>query len=281
MYNDDSITKPLVTVAIPVYRGELYIKKAIDSVLSQSFTDFELLVIDNDSDDQTVDIVRSYSDARIVLVRNEKNIGAESNWNKCITLAKGSYIKILPHDDILQPNCLKEQVEILDADQEERIALVFCLRNIINDAGKQLAVRRIRGLTSGIVAGQKLIRKCVRLGTNLIGEPGAVLFRSKMAKQVGEFNGTIPYVIDLDYWVRLLAHGDAFFIDRPLSAFRVSSESWSVEIGSRQSEDFRQFINYIAEKQECCLSSFDKAIGRIMATLNGLARRIFYLLLIR
>ena len=117
--------KPLVTVAIPLYRGE-FIKQAIDSVLFQSFTNFELLIIDDASDDKSRDIVLSYSDSRIVYVRNEKNLGAESNWNRCLALAKGTYIKILPHDDTLEPDCLKEQVSVLDADLDERIALVFC-----------------------------------------------------------------------------------------------------------------------------------------------------------
>ena len=212
MVKATEISKPLVSVAIPVFRGARHIRSAIDSVLAQTFTDFELLVVDNCSDDETVDIISSYLDPRIVLVRNTDNIGAEGNWNRCLSLAKGKYIKILPHDDILEPTCLEEQIEVLNADLEEKIALVFCARKIIDSGGGQVASRRPFGLNKGLIASQELIKKCIRYGTNLVGEPAAVLFRLNDAKAVGEFNGQIPYVIDLDYWIRLLARGDGYFL---------------------------------------------------------------------
>jgi glycosyltransferase involved in cell wall biosynthesis len=272
----DSNKKPLVTVAIPVFRGARYIRSAIDSVLSQSFRDYELLVVDNASDDGTVEVVRSYSDPRIVLVCNEKNIGAEGNWNKCLMLAKGDYIKILPHDDTLDRDCLKDQVDVLVADQRRELSLVFCARKIISKEGKVLAKRRVRGIAKGVIAARRLIRLCVRRGTNLIGEPGAVLFRTSAARASGNFNGTLPYVIDLDYWVRLLDHGDAYYIDNPLSSFRVSGGSWSVEIGARQSNDYIRFIELVSMKRVDYISNFDKFLGRLAAALNGFLRRIFY-----
>lgn len=277
--NIDSNKKPLVTVAIPVFRGVNYIRSAIDSVLAQSFRDYELLVVDNASDDGTVEVVRSYSDPRIVLVCNEKNIGAEGNWNKCLTLAKGDYIKILPHDDTLDWDCLKDQVDVMVADQKRVLSMVFCARKIISKQGKVLAKRRVRGLATGVIAARSLIRLCVRRGTNLIGEPGSVLFRTSAARASGNFNGTIPYVIDLDYWVRLLEHGDAYYIDKPLSSFRVSGSSWSVEIGARQSKDYTCFIEVVSRERVDYISNFDKLLGRFAAALNGILRRIFYILL--
>lgn len=278
--NAFSKNKPLVTVAIPLYRGK-FIEQAINSVLSQSFSDFELLIVDDASDNKSRDIVLSYSDPRIVFVRNKKNLGAEGNWNRCLALAKGKYIKILPHDDTLESECLKEQVKVLDADLDEKIALVFCARKIINSEGKQLAVRRFSGMSSGRIASRDIIRMCVLRGTNLIGEPGAVLFRSKAAKAIGAFNGKIPYVIDLDYWVRLLSLGNAYFIEKPLSTFRVSSSSWSVRIGGGQSKQFASFISLVAKNPANFIGSIDKIIGRIAASINCLARRMFYLLVIR
>lgn len=270
---------PLVTVAIPVFRGAQYIRSAIDSVLSQSFGDYELLVVDNGSDDGTVDIVRSYSDPRIVLVCNEKNIGAEGNWNKCLMLARGHYIKILPHDDTLERDCLKSQVEVLDADQLKQLSLVFCSRKIINDKGKVLAKRRVRGLVTGVISARNLIRLCVRRGTNLVGEPGAVLFRSSAARISGNFDGRISYVIDLDYWVRLLNHGDAYYIDEALSSFRISNGSWSAEIGKRQSKDYISFIDLIRRERADYISNFDISCGRLTAIFNGILRRIFFRIL--
>jgi glycosyltransferase involved in cell wall biosynthesis len=269
-----------VTVAIPLYRGE-FIKQAIDSVLSQSFKDFELIVVDDASDDKSRDKVLSYTDSRIIYVRNKKNLGAEGNWNRCLALAKGKYIKILPHDDTLEPECLKEQVGVLNDDLEEKIALVFCIRKIINTEGKQITVRGLFGVPAGRISAGELVRKCVLRGTNLIGEPGAVLFRSNAAKAIGNFNGKIPYVIDLDYWVRLLSKGSAYFIDKPLSTFRISSSSWSVKIGASQSKQFARFISLVAKNPENFISAVDQIIGRLTSSMNCLARRMFYLLVIR
>jgi glycosyltransferase involved in cell wall biosynthesis len=275
-----STNKPLVTVAIPLYRGE-FIKQAIDSVLSQSFKDFELIIVDDASDDKSRNKVLSYTDSRIIYVRNKKNLGAEGNWNRCLALAKGKYIKILPHDDTLEPECLKEQVGVLNDDLEEKIALVFCIRKIINTEGKQITVRGLSGVPAGRISAGELVRKCVLRGTNLIGEPGAVLFRSNAAKAIGNFNGKIPYVIDLDYWVRLLSKGSAYFIDKPLSTFRVSSSSWSVKIGASQSKQFARFISLVAKNPENFISAVDQIIGRLTSSMNCLARRMFYLLVIR
>ena len=205
------------------------------------------------------------------------NIGAEGNWNKCLTLARGRYIKILPHDDTLERDCLKDQVEILVADQMEQISLVFCGRRIINNEGKVLAKRRIRGISAGIISSRHLIRLCVRRGTNLIGEPGAVLFRSSAARVSGNFDGKISYVIDLDYWVRLLDHGDAYYIDGTLSSFRVSNGSWSAEIGKRQSKDFICFIDSICRGRADYISNFDISLGQLNATINGILRRVFFI----
>jgi glycosyltransferase involved in cell wall biosynthesis len=274
------INKPHVTVAIPLYKG-VFIRRAIDSVLSQSFSDFELLVLDDASDDKFRDIVLSYSDPRIVYVRNKKNLGAEGNWNMCLAHSRGTYIKILPHDDTLESECLKDQVKVLDEDLDKKIALVFCARKIINAEGKQLIVRRFFGIPEGQISSHTIIRKCILRGTNLIGEPGAVLFRSSAAKAIGPFNGKIPYVIDLDYWVRLLSQGNAYYVDKPLSTFRLSSTSWSVEIGARQSEQFASFISLVAQNPENHISSIDQIVGRILSSINCLARRIFYSIVIR
>ncbi len=272
---------PLITVAIPVFEGAEYVGAAIDSVLAQTFKNFELLIVDNHSCDTTANIVLSYSDDRIRFIQNEENIGAEKNWNKCLSLAKGKYIKILPHDDILEPTCLEEQAKVLDCDFEERIALVFCARNIIDKSGKLVLARPILGLKNGQISSQKLVKKTIRYGANLVGEPGAVLFRLKDVKMAGGFNGQIPYVIDLDCWVRLLARGDAYFIGKYLCSFRISNQSWSLKIAVKQSEQFKKFIKQVFAKSPYKISILDYLFGRLNADINQMARRFLYWFLIR
>jgi glycosyltransferase involved in cell wall biosynthesis len=269
---------PLISICIPTYKGAEYLGAAIESVLTQSCGDFELIVADDNSPDHTEALVRSYADPRIVYLRNERNLGPQGNWNRCVAAARGRYVKLLPHDDLLLPGCLTRQLALLEQDVEQRLALVFSAREVIGPGGRRLARRGYPGLSSASITAGDLIAACVRRGTNLIGEPGAVMFRRELMRRVGEFDAAYPYVIDLDYWVRLLAHGDAYFIDEPLAAFRVSPISWSVAIGSAQSREFNAFVAARCADQA---SALDRLIGRAMARFNNVLRLLFYRLYLR
>ncbi len=106
--------RPKVTVFIPVYNREDYISDAIDSVLTQSFSDFELLLIDDGSTDRSLELIESYRDPRIRVERNESNLGIPRTRNRGLELARGEYIALLDSDDRAYPQRLAKQVEILD-----------------------------------------------------------------------------------------------------------------------------------------------------------------------
>jgi glycosyltransferase involved in cell wall biosynthesis len=270
-----------VSVLIPTYNGARHIRPAIDSVLSQSGVGLEVVVVDDHSNDGTADVAESYRDPRIRVIRNPSRLGPEGNWNRALELATGKYVKLLPQDDLLQPRSLATQVAALDADADEAIALVFGSREIIGPTGKILARRGLKGADPGRIAATRLVRQCVRQGTNVIGEPGAVLFRRTLAQRVGRFDGQQGFVIDLDYWIRLLAHGDAWYIAEPVSSFRVSGGSWSVAIGRKQG---RQYTDFIARMHAAGLvsgSRSDLAIGKAAALTNNALRLAFYKLFVR
>jgi glycosyltransferase involved in cell wall biosynthesis len=105
---------PKVTVVIPVYNREKYVGIAVDSILSQTFSDFELLVIDDGSTDGSIDVVLSYSDPRIRLVRNNANLGVSTTRNKGIQLARSEYLAFLDSDDWAHPERLAKQTAFLD-----------------------------------------------------------------------------------------------------------------------------------------------------------------------
>ena len=105
---------PKVTVVIPVHNREKYVGIAVDSILSQTFSDFELLVIDDGSIDRSIDVVLSYSDPRIGLVRNHTNLGVATTRNKGIQLACGEYLALLDSDDWAYPGRLAKQTAFLD-----------------------------------------------------------------------------------------------------------------------------------------------------------------------
>jgi glycosyltransferase involved in cell wall biosynthesis len=109
---------PRVTVLMPVYNGERYLKEAVKSILAQSYTDFELLIINDGSTDRSAEIIKSFSDKRIQLIINERNIGQAETYNKGIKIANGNYIALMHADDISLPDRLQKQVAFMDANPE-------------------------------------------------------------------------------------------------------------------------------------------------------------------
>lgn len=267
---------PLVSVCIPTYKGASFLAATIDSVLHQSYPHFELLILDDNSPDDTQVLVSKYSDPRINYIRNAKNIGPEGNWNHCLDLAKGKYFKLLPHDDLLAYDCLAEQVAVLENDRAGEIALVFGSRQIIDPQGRVLMTRGLSLATAGRIGGAALIKRCIRAGTNLIGEPGNGLFRHALIERVGVYDATYPYLVDLDYWFRILSHGDAHYTAKLSSSFRVSPSSWSVAIGGKQYRDFKGFVDKFDAVAKFRTSRADRVIGLARARLNTIARAIFY-----
>jgi glycosyltransferase involved in cell wall biosynthesis len=276
-----SVKQPLVSVCVPTYNGAATIQAAIRSVLDQTLAEFELIVVDDGSNDVTPDLVARFDDPRVKLHRNASNLGPQGNWNRCLALASGRYFKLLPHDDVLHRECLARQVAVLEADPAGAVALVFTARDVIGPDDRVLTRRGYPGAKEGLLDSQQVRRSCVRRGTNLLGEPGAVLFRKSLADRIGDFDATNPYVIDLDYWFRLLAHGSAYYLEMPLASFRVSGSSWSVAIGSRQSADFREFVERMSRLRLSPATWFDSFCGRFTPGLNNLARMAFYRLYLR
>lgn len=272
---------PKVSIVMPAYNGARHIRAAIDSVLAQDFQDFELIVVDDNSSDETAAVVAACADPRVRLECNSVNLGPEGNWNRAVSLAHGAYLKLLPQDDLLEPGGLAAQVAVLDADPDEAIALVFGARRIIDAQGKVIARRGCAGVEPGRVPAAWLARQSVRKGTNVIGEPGAVLFRRSLSERIGGFDGSQGFVIDLDYWLRLLAHGDGYYMARPVSSFRVSRGSWSVAIGARQSQEYAAFLDRMRAAGLVRASAAELAEGKARAWLNNVLRLIFYKVIVR
>ena len=232
--------EPLVSICVPVYNGERYLERAIRSALDQTYVNTEIVIVDDGSRDRSWNIIESFHDTRIVAVRNEANLGPEGNWNKALTLSSGKYVKLFHQDDLLAPDCVAKQVRGLE--MHPNAVLAYCKRRIIGSRDQHYMYRG-PGIGLGAIDGAQLVKSCLMSGSNLIGEPSAVMFRRTLVDRVGLFSARFPYVIDLDYWVRLLQHGDAYYCDEALASFRVSRQQWSVALGSRQSTDFVRFVS--------------------------------------
>lgn len=130
---------PKVSVAVPVYNGAAYLAAALESILCQTFSDFEVIVTDNCSTDDTPNICRDFAarDTRVRYVRNGKNLGAAANYNLGLELACGTYLKWAAHDDLVSPNFLDDCVAALDASPTS--VLAFGVTKIIDPAGSLLS----------------------------------------------------------------------------------------------------------------------------------------------
>jgi len=256
-----------------------FLGKTIDSVLNQSYPNFELYILDDNSPDETPSLMSRYDDPRIRYIRHACNLGPQGNWNRCLEVAQGKYFKLLPHDDLLAPDCLEKQVAVLENDPAEQIALVFGARDIIDTDGRVLMRRRLGRDKAGRIESRVLIKRCIRAGTNLIGEPGNGLIRHELIKTVGTYDASHPYLVDLDYWFRVLAHGDGYYTSTQTSAFRVSPGSWSVAIGGKQHRDFKGFVDKFRADTRFCISGADRTIGLAKAHLNTIARAAVYQLI--
>jgi len=262
---------PIVSVCLPVFNGEKYLKEAVTSVLSQSYQNFELLVFDDASTDGSWRLLNTFDDPRIHLHRNERNLGPEGNWNQALEAAKGTYVKLFHQDDLLASECLVREVEILE--RNPSVVLVFSSRHIIRANGKHIMIRGTRW-NEGEISGVKILRGCVISGTNLVGEPSAVLFRASAAHKIGRFDASLPYVIDLDYWIRLLNEGTGYYLRTPLVSFRVSSQQWSAMIGSRQSHEFIDFVKRLESSGQLRSGALIRLWCQFMARLNGILRSL-------
>jgi glycosyltransferase involved in cell wall biosynthesis len=266
---------PLISVCIPSFNNESFIDAAIRSVLDQTLGDFELIVVDDVSRDGTRERIRTFADSRIRFIENDRNLGLAGNWNKALGEARGRYLKILPGDDLLYPRCLERQSAAFESARPGDVALVSCAREVIDAQGRKIMRRAYPG-AGRMMPGREAVRRCIRAGTNLIGEPAAVLMRADLVSRTGLFNPANIFLIDLDYWSRLLLEGRLAVIREPLCAFRISRTAASTRMRSSQSRDFRAFIDLVGRDTRFGLRSGDLRRGRMAATLNGILRRTLY-----
>lgn len=267
----------LVSVCIPLYNARPFIAATVESVLCQTYANWELIIVDDLSTDGSWEVVAAYQDPRIRCFRNAERLGAEGNWNRAISEAKGVYVKLLCHDDLLASTCLERQVAVFLVEASRGVSLVSCARDIINREGR-VTMRRQWFRQDTLLDGGVAVCITVRAGTNLIGEPSATLFRAEVARRIGSFDGRRPYVIDLNYWVRILATGDFYYVAEPLCAFRISRQSWSARLAKQQSQQFVSLVVHLWRQGVCGVTGWDVISGSVLSWIKSYGRRIWFFL---
>lgn len=205
---------PKVSVLMPVYKtDECYLREAIESILNQTYTDFEFLILDDCPEDTREKVVKSYKDKRIKYIKNEQNLGITLSRNKLIDMAKGEYLAVFDHDDISLPERFAKQVAYLDEHQD--VGVVSCRvktmirgktsKNPTNDADIRLALMRTCALTHPA----SMIRKSVLTDNNIRYEE--------------KFSPSEDYAL----WCRLIPFTKFYNINEVLFHYRDHAENTS------------------------------------------------------
>jgi len=195
--------KPLISVIIPTYNRGWIIKKAIDSVLSQDYRDFELIIVDDGSTDNTLEILNSYQDDITILRQN--NHGVSAARNRGIMAASGRFVAFLDSDDLWLPQKLSSQVDYFNLNPD---AIICQTEEIWIRKGVRVNPKKRHKKPYGMIFEQSLALCLV--------SPSAVMIRRSLFDEVGVFDEKLPVCEDYDLWLRISCRFPVYLIDTPL-----------------------------------------------------------------
>ena len=253
---------PIISVCVPAYQASKTIRDCLVSVISQDAPEFELIVIDDCSTDNTLEIaqetVKSFGNA--VVLKNLSNIGATRNWNRTLDIARGKYVKLLCSDDLLAPESLRIQADILS--KNPSLAMVSGPRNIISENGKILF--KGRGLSVSrwgrlSINRNDLAKEILIKATNPLSEPSGCLIRREALVKIGGWSEQWRFMADIATYCALAQYGDIGLTDAISASFRLSNTSWSSRLARQQAIEAKHFLRELQQLHglrytEYCLS---------------------------
>ena len=279
------ILSPLVTICIPTYNGGKFLPEALNSVLCQTYSNIEIIISDDNSNDDTVDIANLFkqeSSFKLSIFKHSR-YGMSQNWNFCLSQAKGKYIKFLFQDDILEPTCIEEMVFL--AEQDKEIGLVFsprqlfsCDKDINNNASylqnhESKDIHKAWSKLQTIQSGQQLLQNSNIFDNpiNKIGEPSIVLIKKEVFDKVGLFNTELCQLVDLEMWLRIMSQYKIGFINKVLSRFRIHSQQQTrrnSELKDAISLDYQKLFHTIANDNRYPRLTRQNAVCRYAALIK-------------
>lgn len=212
----------MVSIILPTYNGERYIQGSIESILAQTYQDWELIVIDDHSGDGTGKIVQQYADkdSRIKLYRNEKNLRLPASLNRGFSLSKGQYLTWTSDDNLFKENAIERFVHVLE--KSDDIGLVFSAMDIIDETGD------VTGHTPPVQDLEELHYKNIVMAS--------FMYTRAVYKKVGDYDEDRFLVEDHDYWLRIAREFAVTYIAEPLYLYRTHPGSLT-ETKNRQMQE--------------------------------------------
>ena len=215
--------KPFVTVIMPVFNCEQYVQEAVTSIINQSFTNFEFLIIDDASTDGTVQLIKKFNDPRIKLIEKPLNTGLTKSLNYGLSIAKGTYIARMDGDDISYPRRFEKQIAFLESHPE----VVLCGTNY-TILGTNID-KNVPNLHEDIKVGL--------LEGSCIGHPTVMIRKSTLDQNGITYNFEEEPAEDFNLWIRLLKFGKLYNLPEVLLAYRVHEHQVSKE--RRDSQQYK------------------------------------------
>lgn len=269
--------EPLVSVCIPAYNSSATIAGTIRSVLGQTYGNLEVIVADDKSSDDTVAIVEALAaeDSRVKLYRNEKNLGMSGNWNHCLKLCRGEYIKLICADDRIETDAIEKEAAAMR--EHPTVNLVESDTRLMDRNGKSTGAFK-RYYKSGLVDGKKAAKVSLMLN-NFFGAPVNNLIRRSALEQVGGFDTAFTYILDFDMWVRLACSGDIYIIHEPLNSFCVRNDSnTGVMINEKRDvyvDEHRRLVEKHAKAGILKISPFECRLSVLIRRMRNVAIGIY------
>ncbi len=240
---------PFVSICMPAYNVERTVRAALDSVLAQSYGNFEVILVDDGSSDATEAIVRSYTDERLRYVRNERNLGGYQTMNRAMSLAHGDYVAVYHTDDIYSPGIVEREVASLEAHPDAGAA--FCLSRFMDQDGRIYGRMAMPEELAGkvVLAYEDAFPYLLRHKNILFCCPTFMARRSTI-EAVGPFDAMrYDVAADLDMWIRILRRQPVCLVPEHLISYRHSKQQWS----SR--------YNHLRVTQELYFDIMDRYLG--------------------
>jgi glycosyltransferase involved in cell wall biosynthesis len=222
---------PRVSICIPNYNMGKYLRLAVGSALAQTYDSYEVVVCDNASTDDSMDVLASLKNPRLRVIRNDANIGMIANFNKVIEQAKAPFIKLLEADDLLEPECLREMMAA--AERHPDAGIIACSMVVMN-AKSEIVSSHIHA--EEVVSGG-VMKSRVHSRGNEVGTPTHVLLRRALLDKTGLFDPDYrDYLNDFDLWIRCFDHTNVAFLSAPLIRVRRHAEQVGA-IGSKNNRE--------------------------------------------
>ena len=260
---------PKLSVCIPTYNSAIYLPQAIDSVLSQDFRDFEIVIADDASTDETAELCRRMSDPRIRYIRYDENAGQAGNFNRCFKEAKGELLTLLSADDYFLPGLLAERVARLINNPEAGFA-VGALQ-VIDQGGAELSSASQWPEDRFFERGEFLETLLFGAAVNTL----SLVFRRECLDRVGMFNTSLTWGHDWEWILRLAADYSGFYVTRPLAAYRVHDASGTAEQLNAAKNGYQE--RRILQETFARLAGDNRRFGKLRrAAFQALSRRHMY-----